>query len=213
MNVVFIVWLKHSREITTKVYMCLVTCDSVARPLLQNSKQFNGEYGCSFCLLKGSVVQKGLGYARSYASTVTDFPEQRTHEQTLQHAETAVQNNSVVFGIKGPSILSLVPKFDMVRGFVPEYMHSVLLGVVRQFVYLWFDTSSSGKQYYLGRHVNVLDAALQTIKPPCSIKCLPRLLSSRKYWKASEWRNFFLFYSPILLRSVLPKAFSSTGIC
>ena len=29
----------------------------------------------------------------------------------------------------------------------------------------------------------------------------------RKYWKASEWRSFLLFYSPVLLKSVLPKKF------
>jgi len=39
-------WMKCGRTVTTKVYMSLVSCDSIARPLLQNKKQFNCEYGC-----------------------------------------------------------------------------------------------------------------------------------------------------------------------
>ena len=200
-----VTWINCGREITTKVYMTLVSCDSVARPLLQNMKQFNGEYGCGFCLNSGCVVAKGQGYSRSYAHSVAGLPEERNHAQMLQHAETALQSGSVEFGIKGPSILSLVPKFDVVRGFVPEYMHSVLLGVVRQFAFLWFDSTSNDKPYYLGRRIIQIDTALLATKPPSNIKRLPRSILSRKYWKASEWRNFLLFYSPIFLRSLLPK--------
>ncbi|XP_056605042.1 uncharacterized protein LOC130421266 [Triplophysa dalaica] len=36
---------------TSKVYALILVSDSVARPLLQNFKQFNGEFGCSFCPL------------------------------------------------------------------------------------------------------------------------------------------------------------------
>ncbi|XP_028981372.2 uncharacterized protein LOC114840948 isoform X2 [Esox lucius] len=51
---------------TSKVYALILVSDSVARPLLQNFKQFNGEFGCSFCLQKGTVVERGRGKARVY---------------------------------------------------------------------------------------------------------------------------------------------------
>ena len=60
-------WVCGGRLIRTTVHMCVVSCDSVARPLLQNLKQFNGEYGCGFCFNSGTVVQKGLGNVRCYA--------------------------------------------------------------------------------------------------------------------------------------------------
>jgi len=56
--------------------------------------------------------------------------------------------------------MSLVPNFDVARGFVPDYMHSVLLGVVRQFVFLWCDSTDSDKPFYLGRSLSKVDDAL-----------------------------------------------------
>jgi len=88
------------RDVTTKVYMGLVSCDSVGRPLLQNMKQFNGEYGCGFCRHSGCIVAKGQGYSRSYAQSVAGLPEERNHAQMLQHAETALHSGSVEFGIR-----------------------------------------------------------------------------------------------------------------
>ena len=201
-------WMKCGRTVTTKVYMSLVSCDSVARPLLQNMKQFNGEYGCGFCLMSGYVAAKGQGYTRSYAQNDNNLPEERSHHQMLQHAEIAVRSGLPEFGIKGPSIMSLVPNFDVARGFVPDYMHSVLLGVVRQFVFLWCDSTNSDKPFYLGRSLNKVDDALLNAKPPSNIKRLPRSILSRRYWKASEWRNFLLFYSSIFLRFLLPKDYA-----
>ena len=48
-------------------------------------------------------------------------------------------------GVKGATVLMLLPKFDLICSFVPDYMHCVLFGVVRQFVSLWLDSSSDDK--------------------------------------------------------------------
>jgi len=44
----------------------LCTCDSVARCMLQNVKQFNGNFGCDWCLIKGSRETKGKGSVHVY---------------------------------------------------------------------------------------------------------------------------------------------------
>jgi hypothetical protein len=130
----------------------------------------------------------------------------------LEHAEKAVSDNSCYFGVKGPIILSTIPSFDLARGFVPDYMHAVLLGVVRQFVFLWFDSKHHDRTFYLGRRRIEYDNLLKQLRPPSEIKRLPRSLDLRNYWKASEWRNFLLFYS-IHLRNFLPKFFLIIGAC
>jgi len=196
-------WVINGKQLITKVVLSVVSCDSVARPCLQNLKQFNGEYGCSFCLHAGKVTAKGKGFVRSY---VHQHVDDRTNETMLQYAEEALQLNVPVKGVKGPSILSLVPKFNLVTGFVPEYMHSVLLGAVRQFVFLWCDSASHKKPYYLGTKIDHLDNIILKCKPPSEIKRLPRSLKLRKYWKASEWRNFLLFYY-VCLKDNLQKPF------
>ena len=47
--------------------------------------------------------------------------------------------------------MSLVPDFNIATDFNSEFMHSVLLGVTRQFTYLMLDTSSRSKKYYFGK--------------------------------------------------------------
>lgn len=51
--------------------------------------------------------------------------------------------------------------------------------------------------------VDKLDKRLLTICPPHSFTRLPRSLYERRFWKASEWRNWLLFYSLPTLLGVL----------
>jgi hypothetical protein len=200
-------WLSEGKLINTRFFVSLISCDSVARPLLQNMKQFNGQYGCSYCLHEGKTVPKGRGFARVYTQEFHDSFSERTHNGMLADAEAAVNTNACVNGVKGHSILSVLSNFDMVRCFFPDYMHAVLLGVVRQFVFLWFDSTQHLKPHYLGRNINEIDTILTSIKPPSEIKRMPRSIEQRKYWKASEWRNFLLFYSVVCIKHFLPKQF------
>jgi len=198
-------WSKNAVVFNTKVYMCLLSVDSVARAPLQNIKQFNGEYGCGWCLNPGYMVNKGLGQVRVYLQNSGENHRERSHASTAVHAEHSLEEGRCIFGVKGPSLFFLVPSFDIVRGFVPDYMHSVLLGVVRQFMFLWFDSTSHSKPYYLGQHLSQIDAMLVGIKPPSEVKRLPRSIGLRKYWKAAEFRNFLLLYTPVCLRTFMPK--------
>ena len=45
------------------------------------------------------------------------------------------------------------------------------------------------------------------MKPPSEITRSPRSLTERQFWKASEWRAFLLFYSPVILRNELPSPY------
>ena len=37
-----------------KVYAPICTSDALARPKVRNTKQFNGRYGCDWCLQEGT---------------------------------------------------------------------------------------------------------------------------------------------------------------
>lgn len=58
------------------------------------------------------------------------------------------------------------------------------------------------------KEIGKLNEYLSCIKPPYDIKRTPRTLDSIKYWKASEFRAFLLFYFP-LLEGVLPDPYFS----
>ena len=86
--------------------------------------------------------------------------------------------------MKGPSQLSIVPKFDLVCGVAMDYMHCVLLGVTRLLLHLWFDSSHHREPWYMGKHVAEVDLRLCAIRPPDEIPRTPQSIKETlRYWK------------------------------
>lgn len=112
------------------VGICCV--DSKARPAMQNTTQFNGYYGCGFCLHPGILVEKQVKY------TDTEYPDREAKKMLADMEQAAAQNRSVR-GLKGPSPLINMPYFDIVWNEAPHYMHAVLLGVIRQLTELFLN--------------------------------------------------------------------------
>jgi len=107
-------------------------------------------------------------------------------------------------GVKGPSALLGLQDLDIVDGFVDDYMHCVDLGVTRSITALWLDSANHCNAWYIGCHLKAIKNILANIH---SLNCVTRLrwsLCLRKYWKASEWRAFTLYYGLICLRGILP---------
>ncbi|KAM7285073.1 uncharacterized protein ISCGN_032047 [Ixodes scapularis] len=123
-----------------------------------------------------------------------------------QQAVQAVNSQTVVQGVKGPSVLSLIPRFDLASSFVIDYMHCVLLGVVKMLMATWFDSKYHAEPWYLGRQLKTIDERLLAIQPPDFITRTPRSVRHRMYWKASEFRAWLLFYSIPVLSGILPLA-------
>ncbi|CAI6353080.1 unnamed protein product [Macrosiphum euphorbiae] len=61
-----------------KIYILISSVDSVARPMIQRTKQFNGKFGCSYCLNEGVIRDVGRGSFRVYLG---DVGPKRTLEQ------------------------------------------------------------------------------------------------------------------------------------
>lgn len=196
-------------ELNTRVTAKICVCDSVARSEVQNFQPFSSEFGCGFCYHKGELVQKGRGYTRVYP-VQADGCDLRHMAETEQLATVVIQNGypQGQMGVKGHSPLLLLPSFDIVKGFIPDYMDCVCLGVVPEFVSLWLDPLYVTRRFHLPpQSLKDLDKALCAIQPPDEIRQRPRRLSERMHWEASEWRAFALFYSPVILWKVLPKQF------
>ena len=173
--------------------------------MLRNCKQFNGKCGCNFCEHEGVAVSHNRGPPTRY------YPQrgeqaQRTSERQAEYAARAAVLSEAVQGVKGISIIDVLPTFDTVKGFTPEYMHSVCQGVIRQISNLWLDSGNHEEDFYLGRKVQRIDQRLLGISPPSEITRAPRTLKDRTFWKASEWRAFML-YSLIVLHGILPAVY------
>lgn len=192
------------RSITIKVHTIASPLDSIARALLQNIMQFNGAFGCAFCLHEGEVVTVGRGHTRVYPRVAA---ENRTIQSHKAHVQEAENSGNPCKGVKGFSILMNVPCFSIVDSFTVDYMHAVLLGVVKTIVDSWFQSCFHLEAWYIGDKIDDVDNVLTEIEPPCEITRPPQSLSKRKQWKASEWKNFLLYYSLVCLKNILPNKF------
>ncbi|XP_018366001.1 PREDICTED: uncharacterized protein LOC108763135 [Trachymyrmex cornetzi] len=185
-------WNLNNEIITSKVYPICCCVDSVARPCILNMIRFNGFYGCNFCEHPTEGVD---GYRRYTMSTCvppnrTDTSIRYLMQNALNDGIHPIINKGIkgpsIKGIKNPSVLINLEKFDLVDGMVPNYMHSVLLGVTWQYTEIIL--TSRGEEYYVGspNQLAVINQRLTSIQPPTCITRSPRTLEERKCWKASE---------------------------
>ncbi|XP_041369952.1 uncharacterized protein LOC121383920 [Gigantopelta aegis] len=137
------------KTFVNKAVLLCGTCDLPAKCMMLNMTQFNGKYGCPRCMQPGEVVQTGNGHTQIFPfhEGNVDGPL-RSHDQFIGHGEQALKTKTIIYGIKGPSWLTDIT-FDSVRGTAIDYMHTVLLGLVRRLLTLWFDPQFSNKTIFL----------------------------------------------------------------
>ena len=110
----------------------------------------------------------------------------------MRNAEIAEREGKTKKGIMG--ILPLSPVLDLVDAVPLDYMHTVLLGVVRMLLTRWFDSSYHTQPFYLGCQINAVDSKLLQQHPPSESSCRPRSIQHHlKYLKASELKTWLLF--------------------
>ena len=186
------------------------TCDLLAKAMVYNTIQFNGHYGCTHCKQSGEQLvtdRNGRVHVYPYVNTDPTGPW-RTSVDIEMHSREAISIGKPVLGIKGPSWLSTIPKYDLVGGNVIDYMHCVLLGLTKMLLKLWFDSENSQELWYCGSQVKNADLKLLQIKPPATITRVPwSIQQHRHYWKAAEYRAWLLFYSIPVMLNILPTEY------
>lgn len=187
------------------VRLPLTVLDAPARAMVQNTKLFNSRYGCNMCEIK---TQKSTPVPNRKAVRIYHYlqnPPLRNKEKMLEQAEKAVvEDKEHVRGVKGPSVLSIVPSADISKCIVPEYLHSVLLGVVKQLVSLWCNKPGP---WSISNRITEIDAFLLTFKHPDFVHRTSRQLKSLKNWKASDFYYFLLFEAVPALQGHLPEPY------
>lgn len=185
-------------EMNVKIFPICCCADAPARCLLQGLHQFNGSYGCNWCLHPGKYVKSCR--AMKYMNQ-SENPEYRTKEGALEDVKQCVNQNLNHFhGFKSASVLLLLSSFfNIIDGFSVDYMHCVLAGIVQQFCTYWFE--ERGEEYSISTHdIREIDRLMKTWKVPNQIQRLTRNLTERKFWKCREYENFLLYYSFPILR-------------
>ncbi|CAI8033385.1 hypothetical protein GBAR_LOCUS18830, partial [Geodia barretti] len=73
----------------------------------------------------------------------------RNGVEHLEHALEAESTHQAVFGVKGRSALHGLTGFDVIDQDPVDYMHCVLLGVVRTLISFWFDSKYHIELWYI----------------------------------------------------------------
>ncbi|XP_011883777.1 PREDICTED: uncharacterized protein LOC105570935 [Vollenhovia emeryi] len=182
------------------VFNCIV--DSVAKPLVQCIKQFNGYWGCGYCYHPGCVLDEGNNQAKyvmtnddlmlmndlSFEYTVDQKDKNGQHKlfhvkdrsneekrSDMKKAENLREDSPKfdIKGVKGMSSLFILTYFDVVFGFGIDWLHAVCLGVVKSVANLWFDSTSKDKPYYLSKTKRKLvNNNLSKLKLPAKLRRL-----------------------------------------
>ncbi|KYQ49088.1 hypothetical protein ALC60_11848 [Trachymyrmex zeteki] len=173
---------------------------------------FHAFYGCTFCYEK----QEKTGPRSRCFNILSERADERTAESTYRDARRAYEKKDEpredkrhYKGVKGPSILMNLLNFDLINGFVVDYMHAILLGVTKSHMeYLFHSTK---KKCWIGMTdsialknlTNTIDSRLLSIQPLTEITRSPRSINDCSKWKDSEWRSWLLFYCIPCLQDLL----------
>lgn len=122
--------------------------DAPIRADLLNMQSHNLKYACNTCEQKTEKIKftteelakkaKGICIQRRRGFLFKEEPARFREEQRLRkQGQEAYQRGKTVKRVKGPSLLGRVPKLDLATFLLAEYMHSVCLGVVRHFLFIW----------------------------------------------------------------------------
>lgn len=189
-----------------KVLTLCCCVDTVARAPMQGIKGVNGYYCCSWCTIKGKVGEvKPVKYACEQPT-----PAPRTEKGFLTSARkivAGVKDVDILKGVTSGSPFLNMKMFSMIWGFIPDYMHLVILGVTDRFTDIWF--ANANFEGYIGSPaiLSYMDSKIQNIKVPKFLKRLPVKITMRQVMKSKELENWFLFFSVPLLKGHLPRKF------
>ena len=187
------------KKVRTK--LLLTVCDLPAKALILNQMQYNGYFGCAYCFDEGVYTNRRMVYLPNEPHTP------RTHALVQQLADEAESSGECQYGIKRRSMLTEYS--DIVKGIPIDYMHAVLEGITKNLMAFWFDPKYSRRSFSLARKLKLIDRKLLLVKPPHEFRRSPRsIASSVKYWKASEYRAWLLFYSLPIAAPYLPAEYA-----
>ncbi|XP_077551247.1 uncharacterized protein LOC144164879 [Haemaphysalis longicornis] len=171
-----------------QVIIRAVMCDYPARVFVQCAKGHTSYYGCDKCTQTG----KWLGRMT--------FPDSNAPLRTDASFNAQLQEEHHI-GVSPMQQLGL----KMVTQFPIDYMHLVLLGVVRKFVKYWAEGPYTVRRS--DAQLTVINERISLLHPytPCDFSRKLRPMKDGERWKATEARLFLLYICPCVLKGMLTE--------
>ena len=98
------------------------------------------------------------------------------------------------------SVLMALPYFDPVRYTAIDCMHNLFLGTGKHLFTLWVERGTLSKMA-----LSTISNNIKQFCVPAGIGRIPSsILSTFGAFTASQWKNWIMIYSPVLLKGLLP---------
>lgn len=198
---------------TRRIYVLpyLFPVDAIARSIIANRVGVSGYYGCHWCYNPGVWKFNHVRFPLK-KEPGSKIHKLRSHQLYTQDAEEfsnltdeEKRDKKSIRGVKGKvSWFDEIPGFDAIYSFPEEYMHSIGLGVIKQFD--CFITSPSTYENNLKpATMKKINERLIKIRPPHDLYRFPEQLTNKSVWKAADYLYYLLFYAIPCLEDFLDE--------
>ena len=157
-----------------------IVCDAPARSFVKCIIGHTGYYSCERCEAKGISIQHRI-----------TFDDKDFYSATLRS-----NDDFSTFKYEGTHQKSLTPLVDiginLINDFPIDYMHCVLLGVVKRMISFWVKGPKVCR--LSNQQIILVSNHLIQLRLPSNFNRQPRGLKDLCYWKATEFRSFFIIY-------------------
>lgn len=187
----------------SQILCAALICDAPAKAFILYLKGHTGYNSCPKCCISGKYeVSKPKRKGKKAKGRVC-FPG--IGPFTLKTDEGFLLNKYNELEPGNETILKRIPNFGCVSSVTLDYMHLILLGVMKKLLRLWIMGPLSTR--LSASKIDQISKKLLTLRHSITKEFTrkPRPLSHLCFWKATEFRTFLLYTGPLVLKNILPK--------
>ncbi len=156
-------------------------CDAPARSFIKQITSHCGYGACERCDQKGKSVKGRMTFPKIREVNLRDNHTFRNQNDPRHHT--------------GNSPFLQLTSFDMVFGFPLDYLHLVLLGVMKKLLKIWILSLKRSPHRISDTQQARIDRMLRRIRNslPSEMDRRSRSIAEIRTWKAVEFRTFLLY--------------------
>lgn len=164
----------------------MICCDAPAKSYILKIKSNSGYASCTRCTIYGE-------YFSSVCFTYTSQKPARSHENYINKTDEDHHISDKV------SVITDIPNLDVIKCFPLDYMHLVVLGVMRKLILFWISKGPLSVRIS-SRSTNQITLSLLSIKKYITSDFVrkPREIQEICRWKATELRLFLIYILDLL---------------
>lgn len=195
-------------SIRIKAALSCCACDIPASKKVCGFLAHSATLGCNKCLKQFSHYQNSNGkpctdYSgfdrESWSMRNSDIHRQKADELLKEKTITSLKEAETTYSLRYSVLLSL-PYFDPIQFTVIDPMHNIYLGTGKHAFKVWVQNNLITK-----RDMIKLEEQMENFVVPSNAGRLPTTISSGYGgFTANQWSNWITFYSPIVLKGILP---------